>query len=483
VKSIAKDVFSEAPIRATFIPDARSYMFSICSLDQRMTMPVAIGADADAAEVEATFRVLPNLYLVGSLERGVTIYKQQVRAHNLAWALWERERKGERTVRNVAVVGGGIAGLTLAACLLSLFEGKTRVTLFEQSWDLCPFQQGADVRWVHPRIYEWPAEGSRAPSASLPVLDWSEGRASDVARTILREFGAFANAFGNPEQALTVCLALRNFEIDARALVISWVGHRALHRGEFVRVEKPEGGASKFDTIVVAAGFGAETIVSGTGTQSYWRNEQLSQPALDHARGRYLISGFGDGALVDLCRLTIERFRQDTILYEIFGADLARTEALLADELARFGVDNNLLDLFLRIEESLLSDAKDRLASRIRKDTQVILHLRGRRSQVKDLRYIFDRYSSFQHRLITYMLYRCGAFALDFSEMADAIRRHRIDPAHVLCRYGADTMAHLGNLFTDRTQVEPRFAEMKEVQLQATRRLWTPGTFRHYSNR
>jgi hypothetical protein len=136
----------------------------------------------DARDVEATFRVVPGLYVIGSLERGVTIYSQQVRAHNLAWALWDLQNKGDRQIGNVAVVGGGIAGLTMAACLLSLFGSDVAITLFERSWDLCPFQQGADVRWVHPRIYDWPLEGSRAPSASLPVLDWTEGRASDVAR-------------------------------------------------------------------------------------------------------------------------------------------------------------------------------------------------------------------------------------------------------------------------------------------------------------
>jgi predicted NAD/FAD-binding protein len=67
-------------------------------------------------EVEASYRVSPGLYVIGSLERGVTIYSQQVRAHNLAWALSELHR-GERKLGKVAIVGGGIAGLTMAACL------------------------------------------------------------------------------------------------------------------------------------------------------------------------------------------------------------------------------------------------------------------------------------------------------------------------------------------------------------------------------
>jgi threonine dehydrogenase-like Zn-dependent dehydrogenase len=84
---------------------------------------------AQAGDVEATYRVVPGLYVIGSLERGVTIYSQQVRAHNLAWALWDLQKNGHRQIGNVAVVGGGIAGLTMAACLLSLFDRDVAVTL------------------------------------------------------------------------------------------------------------------------------------------------------------------------------------------------------------------------------------------------------------------------------------------------------------------------------------------------------------------
>ena len=123
-----------------------------------------------AKAVEAAFRVLPGIYLIGSLERGVTVYSQQTRAHNLIWALWELQKNGRRALGRVAIVGGGITGLTAAACILCQFEEYegVSVSLFERLWDLCPIQQGSDARWLHPRIYNWPHEGSRAPGASLP---------------------------------------------------------------------------------------------------------------------------------------------------------------------------------------------------------------------------------------------------------------------------------------------------------------------------
>jgi hypothetical protein len=64
-----------------------------------------------ARNVERAFRIKKDLYIVGSLERGVTVYNQQVRAHNLVCALWELEQRGERHVGRVAVVGGGITGV------------------------------------------------------------------------------------------------------------------------------------------------------------------------------------------------------------------------------------------------------------------------------------------------------------------------------------------------------------------------------------
>ncbi len=88
-----------------------------------------------AKAVEASFRVDLGLYLIGSLERGLTVYNQQLRAHNLVWSLWElskrRRKRNDIKIRRVAIVGGGIAGLTTAACFLSLFK-EASVTVFEQ---------------------------------------------------------------------------------------------------------------------------------------------------------------------------------------------------------------------------------------------------------------------------------------------------------------------------------------------------------------
>jgi hypothetical protein len=437
-----------------------------------------------ASEVEKTYRIREGLYLLGSMEKGVTVYNQQIRAHNLIWALWELQRNNKRRAGRVAVVGGGIAGLTAAACCVALFERSTSVTLFERLLDICPIQQGADGRWLHPRIYDWPFDGSRAPSASLPVLNWSEGRASDVARMILREFGEYCESFASDDTRLSVFLGLRHFQIDAAKKSISWVATKSNRAGSFFQLDDPGGMSSNFDTIILAAGFGLEARTPPYSLESYWRNEQLAQPFLDGSQRRYLVSGFGDGALVDLCRLTIERFRQDTIFYELFPSGLERLERHLSDGIKRLGAEANLFKLLERIEaEALLDDAKRELKRRIRKDTAVTLHLRGRKGEIKVFSQIFGRNSSFLNRLLTYLLYRCGAFALEFTPLDKAVARHDVPVSNVLCRYGADTIGQLSELFSNPAIIKPRLLELKEAQEQRPVRLWAPGVFQHYLRR
>ena len=104
---------------------------------------------------------------------------------------------------------------------------------------------------------------------------------------------------------------------------------------------------------MLAAGFGVETKAAQCQTNSYWRNEQLGQPRLDGKHQTFLVSGFGDGALIDLCRLTIEQYRQDTILYELFSGNLEKVETHLATERLKLDQDANLFEFFSELKEVL----------------------------------------------------------------------------------------------------------------------------------
>ncbi|WP_430912164.1 FAD-dependent oxidoreductase [Methylobacterium sp. sgz302541] len=436
--------------------------------------PRSLDSASMAATLLAEFKVADSIYILGSFAKGLTVFDQQVRAHNFAWALW-RGLEAEETPpiqRKVAVIGGGVAGLTVAACLLSR-SAAMDVAVFEERWDLCPLQQGSDTRWVHPHLYGWPREGSRAPDAGLPVLNWTEGRASDVSRSILDGFARYA-AVARPE-ALRVYLGLSHLRIDAALRKLEWMGRLAQRVGNHFRAGPPQGGDQEFDVIILAAGFGLERGVSD-GAPSYWRNDTVGQPSLYGGRSTYLVSGYGDGALVDLCRLTIERFRQDTVLYELFEPNLEELEQELRTRLGGdFGRSAvNARDLLTAASprcREIMEKAECRLRSRLRKDTHVILHASGN-SGVTSIGHLFAAHSSFLNRTLLWLLYRCGAFTLALGTLEEATREFQVPGRNVLARHGADTARAVKRIFSDITAVD-----LGSVHNQPATRRWPLGAF------
>jgi hypothetical protein len=180
-------------------------------------------------------------------------------------------------------------------------------------------------------------------------------------------------------------------------------------------------------------------------------------------------------------RKSVERFRQDTITKELFGDDLEKVEEFFSREIERIGVEANVFEMLRASEVQMLREAKEKLRNRLRKDTQVTLHLRGAKNEATNFPYIFGPYNSFLHRLISYLLYRCGALAIDFGELSEAAERRHVETRSILCRHGANTMEHLTSLFVHPDKIKRRFEEIKEKQSQSIERLWLPGTFPHYS--
>ena len=124
-------------------------------------------------------------YAVGTFERGITFYSQQVRALNLVFAMREARNSAGQVLfgsgTKVAIIGGGAFGLTASAA--ASWVGF-KVCLVEKCQVLIPAQRGCDTRWLHPHFYNWPNPGSDDPQAHLPVLDWRAGTAGQVAEQI-----------------------------------------------------------------------------------------------------------------------------------------------------------------------------------------------------------------------------------------------------------------------------------------------------------
>jgi hypothetical protein len=385
------------------------------------------------------------LFVVGTFDSGVTVLSQQIRALNLVLALVESEfvpcSGGGGISKKVAIVGGGFAGLTAAAGLIKK-SANVEITIFEERDTLLPLQQGSDTRWLHPHIYDWPGDGSESGVAMLPVLNWTAARASDVVVQILTEWKRTAAA----RAGLRLFCNARHLQVHdapehSDRLQIEWVGE-GRDPSDGTSKGDPQmtavGASESFDVVILAVGFGLER----DGTLSYWRNETLGQPSLDQPRRTYLVSGQGDGAMIDLLRLRISQFRQDRILEELF---LGKS-ALLKDVKAlhkKYTTDIRSTGLFDDLEklakpnsacEGEFTQVLEGLRRRLRRDTEVVLRL-----QVRKFSELFDPENtriSFQNRLLVYLLYKCGGFFPSSSKERDITEQHAISHDRIVRRHG-----------------------------------------------
>jgi CheY-like chemotaxis protein len=240
------------------------------------------------------------IYVLGSFEQRVTLYSQQVRALNLVHALFEERRLAAGS--RVAVIGGGASGVTAAVALAHL--GAT-VELIERTDVLLPLQRGCRTRWIHPHIYDWPEVGSEDDEAALPLVGWRAGYAHDVARSLE---GAFDRACEQSGERIRLTLSARLQSVTGGGRPrVSWQG-RSPGGEKVVRT------GNDFDAVIVAVGFGIEEGLEQLPMSSYWRNDDLDQPVLLRQQEvRCLVSGNGDGGLIEILRLRLRDFRLETL--------------------------------------------------------------------------------------------------------------------------------------------------------------------------
>ena len=222
-------------------------------------------------------------YILGSFERRVTLYSQQVRALNLIWSLFEEQRLAKGGT--IAIVGGGAAGLTAAAAATYL---GADVTVLERNSTLLPIQRHCRHRWLHPHIYDWPAEGSLQSNAGLPLMNWHADYADPVARQLEK-------AWKKQAGTANVVLNVRSIDPTKNGL-LAW---------------NAEGSPRKqpFNVVVLAVGFGLEEAKDALEVRSYWSHDDLDRFTPEPTR--HLVSGCGDGGLVDLLRIRVLDFQHD----------------------------------------------------------------------------------------------------------------------------------------------------------------------------
>lgn len=280
-------------------------------------------------------RGYPNVYVLGCFARYVTIYAQQVRALNLVHALASGGVLSGHSA--VAVVGGGIAGLTAAAA--AAVRGAARVEVFEKEQSTMRLQRNSGQRFVHPFIYDWPRDtpsGDAAPAEAaaaetdLPLMNWTAGIAREVVQRLDTGWEAIRGQFpGRLLQPHTSCGPVEVLPGTPRPIL------------------RVDGGERPFDVVILAVGFGKD-VTPEFG--SYWSDTGIDGPDVPDDQ-RWLVSGAGDGALTDLMRLCVADFWQDNVIRTVAAATRGVGAGLLEAERRAAAADpgdltaDELLDL------------------------------------------------------------------------------------------------------------------------------------------
>ena len=229
------------------------------------------------------------VYMLGCFEKRVTFYSQQVRALNLVHALLS-ENKVRAANGKVAIVGGGLGGVTAAAAFAQAAPG-IEVSVFEKGPRLLHLQRGARDRYVHPHIFDWPDAVARDDQADLPFLNWKAGFAKDVVEALDDEFAVIRS------HAKVQVHTGRS--VTAIEVVNNSVGR--------IRTEDGAGGKTLYDAIILCIGFGIELDVAVQANPSYWAPSVLPASFVSNQRAHSIfVSGNGDGGLADFALAAFE---------------------------------------------------------------------------------------------------------------------------------------------------------------------------------
>lgn len=347
-----------------------------------------------------------NGYILGVFQPGITVYNQQLRSLNILHAMIETNVLTKED--KIAVIGGGIAGLTFATAALKLGYS---IDLFEKSQILIPYQYGCETRRIHPHFYSWPESLTEYPYCDLPFFNWSHETASTVSKNIYDTFkGITKQAKGQFREFRGTKLSKEDIKWGSRETII-----------EFDSKKGQKG--KNYSKVIVATGFGIEkrlelTLNSSTKETtstclSYWRNDEFEQASLTKdIVNTYVISGTGDGALIDLFRLKMRGFTVKLLLDKLKANPSNYKEIkirlrLLRSKYEKQSVANKLkkndflYNEFKKLDsEGIINPLKSIVENLLRKDTAVIVHHRD-----LTVRELFDfRRASLFNNLVAYVL-------------------------------------------------------------------------------
>ena len=291
---------------------------------------------------------LNGIYTLGLLSnpKFVTVANQQERAYVFAQAINALRLGQKKQQLSIAIIGGGFSGISLALMLENFNEpGKKatfRVKVLERGSQLCHLQRMCTIRRLHPNVHKWPLQHwesdyflkGNIKSQKKLSKNTINGQINWEASTAARVASLFSESIIskiNPKyKGLEIFLSCFDILINKRKTKfdISVNGAKVLDdKGNKSSIACLKSG---IDIIVIATGFGVEkgifSSTAGLGNQSYWRNDSVGQTNLYQNSETYLISGNGDGGVVDLLRLIIEDFSQDETLEALLPTKITKQD-------------------------------------------------------------------------------------------------------------------------------------------------------------
>jgi len=303
------------------------------------------------------------VYVLGSFANPVTFASQQMRAFNLMWALFTDKRLSDTD--SVAVVGGGLAGLTVAAAAALK---HTKVTIIEKATQPLYLQRGNFTRYVHPNILNWPERGADVAHTKFPIMNWHAARVDDVVSQIEGQWDLISNRVSKRF----------GYEVDG----IVPVGKRTSVKANRIYGSGPTLVDEEYDCVIIAVGFGMEKSMSNVSFRSYWDNDGLHRELEPAPKAkRFLITGCGDGGLIDALRLRISNFKHEQLVSEFFSQpDMkdVRETLLQIDKELTLETDDHITSqkLYKEYKDRLgiPPSLKERIKLRLRLDTDVTLN-------------------------------------------------------------------------------------------------------------
>lgn len=295
-----------------------------------------------------------HIYFLGNYESRITVHSQQIRATNLVYSLHKLGLLKEST--KIGIIGAGTAGLMVAAT--SALLGCKHIRIFEQGADLLPLWRDCSSRWLDPTIFDWPNPRWRNSATNLPVLNWKADKAVAVATQIENEWNTLYDYYK----------AKANFDVKLSTTASVVANSNRIVSGKF-------GEKDDFDLIFLCVGFGRDGNNNDENT-CYWANDNLQS-----AKGKYFVSGVGDGGIADLLRIRIKGYDLTWLRTQLHTEEIHVIENQIKE------IENEAMSLQLRkgikaVDQFLHQSYESiktphlckALGERLRKDTKIHFH-------------------------------------------------------------------------------------------------------------